>query len=289
MTPAGRKPGDYQTPNGPGSRETNAQTTVARESTPCNHFTILRGRRPAGPSSVEPDVRIRRGENCSVRVRVIGYRCINDVAPARSVRSVSAAAEILVHLKKIFEAAGISLGVVTVDGEGKFPAHSFRGTEVIANGRMLSIRTCAICLVLRMSLPEDLHARLSIGPLRMCELNRYVRHWPQGFQMILPTGLRVFVIGLNVWYHLQTQWFSGNFRLQAVGVVLLLYWVLGCLVVFTRGRPTCARPRRVAGRENGAGNGARENGVATCCNRSVGWIKSTSEPPNELPAGSAWP
>lgn len=52
--------------------------------------------------------------------------------------------------------------------------------------------------------------------------------------MNVPIGLRVFVIGLEVWYHLQTQWFSGNFRLQAVGVVLLLYWVLGCLVVFTR-------------------------------------------------------
>ena len=106
---------------------------------------------------------------------------------------------------------------------------------------------------------------------------------------MLPLGLRVFVIGLELWYHLQTYWFHGNFRLQALGVLLLVYWALGCLVVFTRGRPTCARPRRVAGREYGAGNGARENGVATCCNRSVGWIKSTSEPPNELPAGSAWP
>jgi hypothetical protein len=55
--------------------------------------------------------------------------------------------------------------------------------------------------------------------------------------MIFPTGLRVFVIGLDLWYHLQTHWFSGNFRLQAVGVVLLLYWVLGCLVVFTREKP----------------------------------------------------
>ena len=47
-------------------------------------------------------------------------------------------------------------------------------------------------------------------------------------------GLRVFVVGVDLWYHLQTHWFRGNFRLQAVGVVLLVYWVLGCLVVFTR-------------------------------------------------------
>jgi hypothetical protein len=53
-----------------------------------------------------------------------------------------------------------------------------------------------------------------------------------------PIGLRVFVIGLELWYHLHTRWFSGNFRFQAVGVVLLLYWSLGCLVVFTRARPT---------------------------------------------------
>jgi hypothetical protein len=55
--------------------------------------------------------------------------------------------------------------------------------------------------------------------------------------MIVPMGLRVFVIGLDLWYYLQTHWFSGSFRLQAVGVVLLLYWVLGCLVVFTREKP----------------------------------------------------
>jgi hypothetical protein len=54
--------------------------------------------------------------------------------------------------------------------------------------------------------------------------------------MMVPIGLRVFVIGLELWYQLQTHWFSGNFRLQAVGAVLLLYWVLGCLVVFTRGK-----------------------------------------------------
>jgi len=52
--------------------------------------------------------------------------------------------------------------------------------------------------------------------------------------MIFPKGLRVFVIGLDLWYYLQTHWFSGNFRLQAVGVVLLLYWVLGRLVFLTR-------------------------------------------------------
>ena len=51
---------------------------------------------------------------------------------------------------------------------------------------------------------------------------------------MFPLGLRVFVIGLELWYHLQTHWFRDSFRLQATGVVLLLYWVLGCLVVFTR-------------------------------------------------------
>ena len=54
---------------------------------------------------------------------------------------------------------------------------------------------------------------------------------------MVPIGLRVFVIGLELWYHLQTYWFSGNFRLQALGVLLLLYWALGCLVVFTREKP----------------------------------------------------
>jgi hypothetical protein len=47
-------------------------------------------------------------------------------------------------------------------------------------------------------------------------------------------GLRVFVIGVELCYYLQTHWFSGNFRLQAVGGVLLVYWVLGCLVAFAR-------------------------------------------------------
>ena len=51
-------------------------------------------------------------------------------------------------------------------------------------------------------------------------------------------GLRVLVMGVGLWYHLQTHWFGGNFRLQAVGVVLLVYWVLGCLVAFTREKPT---------------------------------------------------
>ena len=54
---------------------------------------------------------------------------------------------------------------------------------------------------------------------------------------MLPLGLRVFVIGLELWYHLQTYWFHGNFRLQALGVLLLVYWALGCLVVFTREKP----------------------------------------------------
>jgi hypothetical protein len=55
--------------------------------------------------------------------------------------------------------------------------------------------------------------------------------------MRFPLGLRVLVIGLELWCYLQMHSFSGNFRLQAVGVVLLLYWVLGCLVVFTREKP----------------------------------------------------
>jgi hypothetical protein len=57
------------------------------------------------------------------------------------------------------------------------------------------------------------------------------------FQVMFPIGLRVLVIGVELWYPLQTHWFSGNVRLQAVGVVLLFYWVLGCLVVFTREKP----------------------------------------------------
>ena len=55
---------------------------------------------------------------------------------------------------------------------------------------------------------------------------------------MLSIRLRVVVIGVELWYYLQTHWFSGNFRLQAVGGVLLLYWVLGCLVVFTRDKST---------------------------------------------------
>ena len=47
-------------------------------------------------------------------------------------------------------------------------------------------------------------------------------------------GLRVFVIGVELWYYLQTHWFSGSFRLQAMGGVLLVYWVLGCLVALTQ-------------------------------------------------------
>jgi hypothetical protein len=31
------------------------------------------------------------------------------------------------------------------------------------------------------------------------------------------------------WYYAQFYWFTGNFRLQAVGIVLLIYWVLGGL------------------------------------------------------------
>ena len=38
-----------------------------------------------------------------------------------------------------------------------------------------------------------------------------------------------FVAGLELWYYAQFHWFSGNFRLQALGVVLLVYWILGAL------------------------------------------------------------
>jgi hypothetical protein len=65
-------------------------------------------------------------------------------------------------------------------------------------------------------------------------------------------GLRVLVIGVELWYHLQTHWFSGNFRLRAVGVVLLLYWVLGCLAAFARDKskgPNGREPSR-AGTES---------------------------------------
>jgi hypothetical protein len=39
----------------------------------------------------------------------------------------------------------------------------------------------------------------------------------------------VFVAGLELWYYLQFHCFSGSFRLQALGVVLLIYWLLGTL------------------------------------------------------------
>jgi hypothetical protein len=35
--------------------------------------------------------------------------------------------------------------------------------------------------------------------------------------------------GLGLWYCAQFHWFTGNFRLQAIGIVLLIYWVLGGL------------------------------------------------------------
>jgi hypothetical protein len=74
--------------------------------------------------------------------------------------------------------------------------------------------------------------------------------------MIFPIGLRVFVIGLELWYHLQMHWFSGNFRLQAVGIVLLLYWSLGCLVVFTREKSK--RPMDLE--QSPAGHGSKKSG-----------------------------
>jgi hypothetical protein len=39
----------------------------------------------------------------------------------------------------------------------------------------------------------------------------------------------VFVAGLDLLFYLQVHCFSGNFRLQALGVLLIVYWILGGL------------------------------------------------------------
>jgi hypothetical protein len=44
----------------------------------------------------------------------------------------------------------------------------------------------------------------------------------------------VFLDGLLVWYDLHVSWFRGNFRLQALGAVLLAYWMLFGLAVYLR-------------------------------------------------------
>ena len=42
-------------------------------------------------------------------------------------------------------------------------------------------------------------------------------------------GPTVFLAGLELWYYVQFYGFSGSFRLQALGVLLLAYWILGAL------------------------------------------------------------
>jgi hypothetical protein len=45
----------------------------------------------------------------------------------------------------------------------------------------------------------------------------------------------VFIAGLHLWYCAQTSWCQGNFRLQAVGVFVLFWWVLGGIIVYFAG------------------------------------------------------
>ena len=42
-------------------------------------------------------------------------------------------------------------------------------------------------------------------------------------------GPSLFLAGLEFWYFAQLHWFSGSFRLQALGVLLLIYWILAGL------------------------------------------------------------
>jgi hypothetical protein len=44
-----------------------------------------------------------------------------------------------------------------------------------------------------------------------------------------PSGLNLFFGGLELWIYAQVWFFSGSFRLQAFGFVLLAYWILGAL------------------------------------------------------------
>jgi hypothetical protein len=52
---------------------------------------------------------------------------------------------------------------------------------------------------------------------------------PAHIKQLRPCGASVFVAGLDLLFYLQIHWFSGNFRLQALGVVLIVYWILGRL------------------------------------------------------------
>jgi hypothetical protein len=44
----------------------------------------------------------------------------------------------------------------------------------------------------------------------------------------------IFLDGLLVWYDLHAYWFRGSFRLQALGAVLLAYWMLFGIAVYVR-------------------------------------------------------
>jgi hypothetical protein len=53
--------------------------------------------------------------------------------------------------------------------------------------------------------------------------------WVKTIRQFRPTGACLFVGGLEGWYQAQIYWFSGSFRWQALGVLLLIYWILGAL------------------------------------------------------------
>jgi hypothetical protein len=62
-----------------------------------------------------------------------------------------------------------------------------------------------------------------------------VDSYPKYGQGFRPTGASPFIGGLELWFYVQVHWFSGSFRLQAFGVVLLVYWILGAMW-YTRDR-----------------------------------------------------
>jgi hypothetical protein len=84
------------------------------------------------------------------------------------------------------------------------------------------------------------------------------RPWAPGNQKSLRTlqrfrlsGASVFVAGLEVWYYLQLHCFSGKFRLQSLGVVLLVYWILGALFLTRERTIGPGRPARVVSDHDG--------------------------------------
>ena len=56
-----------------------------------------------------------------------------------------------------------------------------------------------------------------------------IRTSPGTLKRLRPRGVSVFVAGLDLLFYLQVHCFSGNFRLQALGVLLIVYWILGGL------------------------------------------------------------